>query len=314
MVTGCDGGDAAGESRHICWCVPLVGGAVAKASQDVVAPAFDGAGGEQCTGVIYTGCDGGDAAGESGDVCWCVSICGGVIAELSVRVVAPAFDGAGGEQCTGLIVTGCDGGDAAGESRHICWCVSSCGGAVAKSSRAVVAPAFHGAGGEQCTGVKAIGCDGGDAAGESRHICWCIPIVGGAVTKVSPVVVAPAFDGAGGEQCTGVNGAGCDGGDATGESRHIYWCVPLVGGGAVAKFSRAVVAPAFDGAGGEQCTGVRVTGTDGGDAAGESGDVCWCVSICGGVVAELSVRVVAPAFDGAGGEQCTGVISTGCDG
>ena len=62
------------------------------------------------------GCDGGDTVGESGDVGGDELVGGGVVANLSVIVISPAFDCAGREQCACVMCGSCDGGESVGES------------------------------------------------------------------------------------------------------------------------------------------------------------------------------------------------------
>jgi len=74
------------------------------------------------------------------------------------------------------------------------------------------------------------------------------------------------------------------------------WCC---GGGSVAEFAVAVVAPAFDGGVGEDGAAVCASG-DGVVGGVDSDDWCWCWLVGEGSVAELSCLVVAPAFDASG--------------
>ena len=117
------------------------------------------------------GSDGGDSACEPVDLCGGPPVGGGVVAQLAVVILAPAFHCSAGQQCARVFVAGCDGGDSAGEPVDLCGSRPVDGGVVAYPAAQVVAPAFHCSGGQQCTRVHAAGSDGGDSTGEPVHLC-----------------------------------------------------------------------------------------------------------------------------------------------
>src|ERR1039458_5646264 len=179
--------------------------------------------------------DGGRAAG------------GRPVPELTVFVVAPAFDGAarqrarviaaGGDRADAAEAADCDGGRAARVRP------------VPELTGSVCAPAFDAAGarqrarveyagGDRAGAAEAADCDRGQAAG------------GRPVPELTLCVVAPAFDAAGARQRARVIVAGGDRADAA-EAAHRHGHV-AVGGGAVPELTECVVAPAFDGAGARQ--------------------------------------------------------------
>ena len=90
-----DGGDSAGEASDLCRGRLTAGGAITNLAESVVAPALHGSCVRQGTRMEGACCDGGDSAGESGDLCGCEAIGAGVVAKLAVIVVAPAFQGSG---------------------------------------------------------------------------------------------------------------------------------------------------------------------------------------------------------------------------
>ena len=116
------------------------------------------------------GFDGGDSAGEPVDLCGSPPGGGGVVTQLAVVILAPAFHCAGGQQRTRMTAAGRNGGDSAGEPSDLCGSRPVGGGVVAYPAAQVVAPAFHCSGGQQCTCVHATGCDCGDSAGEPVHL------------------------------------------------------------------------------------------------------------------------------------------------
>ncbi len=95
---------------------------------------------------------------------WCGPVCSGAVTDAPISVFPPAFCGAGGEQCAGVFIAGGDGSDSACKSGDLCGGESVRGGAVTDAPKSVIAPAFCGAGGEQCAGVESAGSDDVDTA------------------------------------------------------------------------------------------------------------------------------------------------------
>ena len=155
-------------------------------------------------------------------------------------------------------------------------------------------------------------CNDGDTVSESVDVGGDEPVGGGGVAQLSDPVKPPAFDSTRGEERTCVVVAGCDGDDTVGESGDVGGD-GFVDDGVVAELSPPVVSPAFDCAGGEQRARVILAGCDGGDTVGESGDVGGYESVGGGVVADLSVAVVSPATDCAGGDDEACVVPSCAD-
>src|SRR5262249_29051789 len=66
------------------------------------------------------------------------------VADLAIRIGTPAFRGAIGQQCTGVIAAGRDG-DRVGEAADEDWNCRICSAAVAELTRQAAAPTTHGA-------------------------------------------------------------------------------------------------------------------------------------------------------------------------
>src|SRR5205807_2708850 len=109
----------------------------------VLAPTFQGVRGGHRAGVRIAGGDGGDPAGEAGDVHGGQAFGGGAVPDLAVAVVAPALHAARGGEGAGVVVAGGDGRDAAGEAGNVDRGRADGQGAVPELAVAVVAPALH---------------------------------------------------------------------------------------------------------------------------------------------------------------------------
>ena len=95
-----------------------------------------------------TGTDDGDAARKTIDIDRNVAAGGVIVTELTVEVVAPAFNAASGGEGTGVVATRANGDDAAGETGDLDR-NGAVGGyiVVAQLTGTVITPADYAAGG-----------------------------------------------------------------------------------------------------------------------------------------------------------------------
>ena len=198
---------------------------------------------------------------------------------------------------------GADGGDAARESADLHGGGPHRVGSVAELLVVVGSPALGGAA-DDGAGVESKCVDGGDATSKSGDIDREVAVGGQAVTELTVIAVAPALGGAADDRAR-VPRAGGDGGDATRQAGDLHGGVDTFGGicvvgegDSVAELTIDVPSPALGGAA-DDGTRVLATGTDGGDTAGEAGDLHRSGGVGVAAVAELAVVVPSPALGGA---------------
>ena len=139
-----------------------------------------------------------------------------------------------------------------------------------------------------------------------------------AVTQLANIVSPPALDPTCGSHSAGVFHSRGDGSDTAGQAGNVHrrQAQRLR---AVAQLAKVVPSPALDPTGGDQGAGVAISHGegiegpahgDGGDPAGQTGNVYWCIA----VIARTVARDTPPALDPARGSQSTGVVRSRGDG
>ena len=90
-------------------------------------------------------CGGGASGAEVDGVAWCVGAGVCSVAELSVSVISPAFDGAVVEECACINRTGgdCGGGASGAEVDGVARCVGVGGCSITELPPRVITPAFQ---------------------------------------------------------------------------------------------------------------------------------------------------------------------------
>ena len=140
----------------------------------------------------------------------------------------------------------------------------------------------------------------------------CVVTAVGFVAELTIEVESPTFDSAIVEDCACVMGSGGDFncGASGAEVDGCAWCVGVCIC-SVTELTIEVATPTFDGVVVEDCA--RVTESGGDFNCGASGaevDGCaWCVGAGVGSVAELTVKIPSPTFEGSQLEDCARVGS-----
>ncbi len=240
-------------------CLAGPGRSVTELAGGVVAPALHAPAVQQRAGVVVARRDGCDAAGEPRHRDRLQGVRVRAVADLAVRVVAPAHDAAGVQQRAGVIPAGRDGRDAAAEPEDVDRGLAQGARAIAELPVAVVAPTLDATtGGEGATGIEAER-DRCDAVMQRVDVGRHEPLDLRAVADLAIAVVAPAHDAATVGQGAGVVPHGLDVRHAAGQPRHADGR-PTVVLRAVAQHAGAVEAPALDAATGRQDAGVHRAG------------------------------------------------------
>jgi len=115
-----DARNAAGQSAHIGWSLARAGRAIAHLPVGIVAPAFGAAARGERAGVSRACRNGGDAARQPAHIGRRGAREQGAIAQLSLRITAPALHASARGQRAGVIAAHRNGFDSAGESAHAC--------------------------------------------------------------------------------------------------------------------------------------------------------------------------------------------------
>ncbi len=209
----------------------------------------------------------------------------GVVADLALRVVAPAPEAAGCAEGTRVLVAEGDGLDSGQGARtadadDLDGCRSVGGGVVAELAFVVQPPAPDAAARTDGAGMLQSQIDVRDAgegsgAAGADDLDGCRSVGGGVVAELAFGVVAPAPGGAVGLGGAGVFLAGSevgDGGEGSGSAGSVDLDGgELVGGGVVSELAFVVSAPAPGGAVGLGGADVGFAGCGGGDGGEGSG-------------------------------------------
>ena len=155
-----------------------------------------------------------------------------------------------------------------------------------------------------------------DAARQTDDVHRRIAVRRRPVTQLTQRVPAPAFHGACAGHRAGMPESGGHGDDAARQAADIDGRQPVIRQRAVAQLAIAVPAPAFDTAGARDGAGVQGPCRHRDDSARQADDVTGygASSAEGRVtrpVADLSVKVVAPAAEPAGAREPTGMAIAG---
>ena len=284
----------------------------------VATPTFNGVVVEEGAGVLEACCDCGCGASgaEVDGVTGCVGAGVCSVAEVAIGVATPAFDGVVVEDRAGVSGAGgdCFGGASGAEVDGVTWCFGVGVCFVAELTVNVVSPAFDGVVVEEGAGVNRSGADGGSGASgaEVDGVTWFVGVDVCSVAELTIGVATPAFDGVVVEEGAGVNRSGADGGSgASGaEVDGVTWFVG-VDVCSVAELTIGVATPAFDGVVIEDRAGVNRSGGDcfGGASGAEVDGCAWCVGVGVCSVAEFTIVVETPAFDGVVVKDCARVGS-----
>ena len=229
-----------------------------------------------------------------------MAVSGGVIPELTLVVVPPAFDAAVHDSA-GVEISLGDGLCAAGQAEYLDGRRTPCRGVVPQLPIGVVTPALAPAAHDAASPAVARG-DSLPAAGEADNLDGnSAPVLVGAVAKRPEVVQAPALDAAVDHLAAKEHTCG-DGLPAAGEAYDLDGHMALVSR-AVSELAVGVAPPALDRAI-HDCAGmlavVRVASCGDGCDPGNwlphgIDDLNGHVAAIGGTVAELAPGVVPPA-------------------
>lgn len=126
-----DASDQFGKYRYSAICLRAVG----QLTLIVVAPAHDLPVVHHCTGVIETRCN---VHGATEHLDGCITIAGGAIAKLTLRVLTPAPHVAASENAG--VIAACNDGRAAADPEDIHWHIACRIRAIAQLSEVIVAP------------------------------------------------------------------------------------------------------------------------------------------------------------------------------
>ena len=145
-------------------------------------------------------------------------------------------------------------------------------------------------------------CFSGASVAEVDGVAGCVGVGVCSVAELTRKVEAPTCSGSVVEDCACVVGPGCDcfSGASVAEVDGVAGCVG-VGVCSVAELTRKVEAPTCSGSVVEDCACVVGPGCDcfSGASVAEVDGVAGCVGVGVCSVAELTIFIVAPAFDGA---------------
>ena len=100
-------------------------------------------------------CFGGAVGAEVDGCAWCVGVGVCTVAELTIGVATPTFDGVVVEDCAGVTVSGgdCCGGAVGAEVDGCAWCVGAGVCSVAELTGKIPSPTFEGSQLEDCARV-----------------------------------------------------------------------------------------------------------------------------------------------------------------
>ena len=237
-----DRGHPARQADHVDRRRAVGGSAIAELTSPLVgAPALDRAAARQRAGVVAADGDRGHPAREAADVDRRqAGVFDRAVAELTIRVVAPALDRAAARQRARVAVAvGVDRDHPAGEPHDVDRRRAVVGRAVAELTP--VAPAL----------------DRADPARQADHVDRRGAVGGSAVAELTIGVVAPALDRPGGRHRTREVAAGADRDHPAGQALDADR-PGAVGRRAVAELTIFVGAPALDPAGARHRTRVEV--------------------------------------------------------
>ena len=205
-----------GEQGELTRYVGVDAVAVAKLSVVVETPAGDSSVVEESARVVSLSADGGSGASgaEVDGVTGCVGAGVCSVAELTIGVAAPTFDGVVVKDgaCVNRSSADCCGGASGAEVDGVTGCVGVGVCSVSEFTIGVATPAFDGVVVEDHAGVIGSGgdCFGGASGAEVDGCAWCVGAGVCSVAELTGITPSPAFDGVVVEDRAGVNRSGGD--------------------------------------------------------------------------------------------------------